>query len=97
MGTKFFRTHFLFEKSRKKRIFAVGMVNISKNTIERSVANLHALPCCVCNLLIINQLAPPLSGNLISENHKNLFLADEFLFGRLLSCANLFTLKKYLL
>lgn len=62
MGTIFFRSHFLFEKLRKKRIFAVGMVNISKNTIERSVANLLALPCCVYNLLIISQLAPPPIG-----------------------------------
>ncbi len=97
MGTKFFSLSFFFV-CQKNRIFAVDMVNISKHTIERSIANLFALPCCVCNLLIINQLAPPpLSGSLISENHKNMFLADEFLFGRLLLCANLFTLKKYLL
>jgi hypothetical protein len=61
MGTKFFSLPF-FSFVKKKRIFAVGMVNISKNTIERSVANLLALPCRVYSLLIINQLAPPPIG-----------------------------------
>ena len=63
------------------------------HTAVNGCANLFALARYACNSLIIRQLPPPpVLGKIIPKNCIKNSFADEFLFGRLLSCAKIITL-----